>query len=624
MKFTLTTALLLILILISCKETSEVDNTLKENPFAGGSGTNQSDKDGNGAGQDVGSGRINNQTEQSTSTAVVKSESIAIRGHKKTSAKPVERYYPNGTANSVRQGYAPQPNIAGNKLASFAAADMGEAGKITAGENNDLSEWKFWKDIAQQQLESHQRLWTIKPEERAVFSVENEHGIPLIGAKIEIYSSSSPNTPVWTSKSDNTGFAQLFGRTEHTDSTSKITHAVVSFNGKEKKINRPILLYEGVNRVAFDESCEASDAVDIAFVVDATGSMQDEIDFLKKDLLDIIETSASSNKNVDLNLASLFYRCEGNSYVTKHSDFSPDLNKTLDFIKEQNADEGGDEVVAKALDETINQLSWREESRTKLLFIVLDEPPGATPEVIEAMKKAYRQASEKGIKIIPCVASGTSNQFDRRLEYLMRTGAMLTNGTYVFFTNDSGVGNNHTLPIVKSVEVEKLNALLKRIIKSNIEVVNCDPIEQPVASTIENGNNVKSQTQMTVDSLLALHNDSLSILELLPYTKYDTYEAFNENRPLDSIDTVRFLQDYKIDVIEWKAYPNPTMGDVKVEINKKIDALHVLDMHGRLLQHHEPKDRRIIDLDFSTYPRGTYIITLYVGEEKLTGRIIKL
>lgn len=46
----------------------------------------------------------------------------------------------------------------------------------------------------------------------------------------------------------------------------------------------------------------------------------------------------------------------------------------------------------------------------------------------------------------------------------MRFLAITTNGTYVFITNHSGVGNEHLEPSVGEYEVEYLNDLLVRLI----------------------------------------------------------------------------------------------------------------------------------------------------------------
>jgi hypothetical protein len=46
----------------------------------------------------------------------------------------------------------------------------------------------------------------------------------------------------------------------------------------------------------------------------------------------------------------------------------------------------------------------------------------------------------------------------------MRSFAILTNGTYVFITDDSGVGNDHLEPTIGEYELEKLNDLLVRLV----------------------------------------------------------------------------------------------------------------------------------------------------------------
>ena len=69
-------------------------------------------------------------------------------------------------------------------------------------------------------------------------------------------------------------------------------------------------------------------------------------------------------------------------------------------------------------------------------------------------------ASQKGIKIIPVTASG----IDKDTEFLMRFFSITTNSTYVFITNDSGIGNDHLIASVGEYQVENLNDLMVRII----------------------------------------------------------------------------------------------------------------------------------------------------------------
>ena len=90
--------------------------------------------------------------------------------------------------------------------------------------------------------------------------------------------------------------------------------------------------------------------------------------------------------------------------------------------------------------------------------MIFDAPPhDGTDKEISA---AVRKAAEMGIHLVPVICSNG----DRETELFGRAIAILTNGTYVFLTDDSGVGLSHLEPIVGSCEVEKLHDIIVRII----------------------------------------------------------------------------------------------------------------------------------------------------------------
>src|SRR5690606_6236280 len=101
------------------------------------------------------------------------------------------------------------------------------------------------------------------------------------------------------------------------------------------------------------------------------------------------------------------------------------------------------------------------DAKAKLLFLLLDAPPHYTQDNVNIIKNQIRIAQEKGIKIIPIVASGA----DKNVEFLMRYFSISTNGTYVFLTDDSGIGNPHIKPTTDEFKVEKLNDLIVRLIQ---------------------------------------------------------------------------------------------------------------------------------------------------------------
>lgn len=113
----------------------------------------------------------------------------------------------------------------------------------------------------------------------------------------------------------------------------------------------------------------------------------------------------------------------------------------------------------------MGELQWSSNAKARLLFLVLDAPPHHRPDVLNSLHKSIQAAAAKGIKIIPITASG----IDKSTEFLMRFFAISTNGTYVFITNHSGIGNDHMEPTVGEYEVEYLNDLMVRLINEALE-----------------------------------------------------------------------------------------------------------------------------------------------------------
>ncbi|WP_139958755.1 vWA domain-containing protein [Flavicella sediminum] len=341
-----------------------------------------------------------------------------------------------------------------------------EAGIVTAGEWNDLENWDFWNNLNagfdQENQENKNDYWTIFTNNRISVLVQNS-SVAVANAKVELLKN---GLPIWTAKTDNFGKAELW--IDLFQKNTSVTLSDYQLKVNNEVINTPLKTFdEGVNTIAINTTTSNSNKVEISFIVDATGSMGDEINFLKDDLLDVLNKVKNNNSSKTLLTSSVFYRDEGDDYVTRKSDFSSNITTTISFIKKQNADGGGDypEAVHSALDVAVNELSWSEDSKTKIAFLLLDAPPHYNTLVIENIQASITKAAAKGIKIIPITASG----IDKGTEFLMRFCAILTNGTYTFITNHSGVGNEHIEATVGEYEVEKLNELMVRLINKYSE-----------------------------------------------------------------------------------------------------------------------------------------------------------
>ena len=343
-----------------------------------------------------------------------------------------------------------------------------DAGKLTAGEVNDFSKWNYWQDIALPVLDQYKKTWKFFPDKRVSVQLTNFDNNPIIGKKLKLINDN--NETVWESVTDNRGNAELWISSILTQQNISGNYRiedefgnVLSQNAKEFR--------NGQNLIKINESCTKKRALDLVFVVDATRSMGDEINYLKSELLDVLKKVEANLKNINVRYGSVFYRDHGDDYVTRKFDFSNDAENLIDFIKKQNANGGGDhpEAVVEALESSVDELSWSNGNATKIMFLLLDAPPHLSDENIEKLHRKIKLAAKKGITIIPIAASDT----DKQTEYLMRTFALLTNGTYTFLTNESGIGNNHIKPTASEYEVEKLNDLLLRLILQRSTAPDC-------------------------------------------------------------------------------------------------------------------------------------------------------
>ncbi len=346
------------------------------------------------------------------------------------------------------------------------------AGVVTAGEWNDLDNWDFWNGLMDGQKEenfySYLNYWRLYTDTRFAVTVVDAAGAPVCGAKVELFVNDYQK-PSWTTVSDNNGSAELWyniGGSADTDEVKTFTAAV---NGV--KLTEPLIpTYGSAEQVSMNtliaEQVTTRNSTDIAFIVDATGSMGDEIDFLRDDLLNIIQR-ASSVTDKQLRTAALFYRDEGDEYVTKSEDFNTNPGRTLNFIKKQSANGGGDypEAVHTALEKALQDLSWGEDNYTRLAFLLLDAPPHYKQDIIESLQKSIKLYAANGIKIIPIAASGV----DKNTEFILRLMAIFTDGTYTFITNHSGVGGDHIVPTIGQYQVEQLNDLIVRLIEKYTE-----------------------------------------------------------------------------------------------------------------------------------------------------------
>lgn len=331
-----------------------------------------------------------------------------------------------------------------------------QAGLLTGGEWNDNAHWSDWQALytTHNDWASYKKAWKNEADHRIAVKVTS-NGEPLEGAKV------SCGSAIASAVTDNKGMAYLF-YPEIDGATQEIT---VDFCGSKKTlggVNGSAELECDLGTVGKDEVAKS---LDLMIMCDTTGSMGDELEYLKVELESIVRKIQSDNGNMTVRTSVNFYRDDGDEYVVRQFPFTDDIEKSAEAIREQSADGGGDfpEAVHTALDSAINNHSWNDDwNATRIMFLVLDAPPHEDAQIVSEVNKHIREAAEKGIRIVPIASSG----IDKSTEYLLRTMSFTTGGTYTFLTDDSGVGESHLKPTIGAFNVEKLSDMMIRIVNS--------------------------------------------------------------------------------------------------------------------------------------------------------------
>lgn len=333
-----------------------------------------------------------------------------------------------------------------------------EAGLLTGGEWRDNDNWEFWQSLYGSEnysvdWESYRDEWRTGADFRLEVTVKDSAGEYVSGARV------STDEPHYSAVTDNHGRAYLFYSQEQV--INGFTTLTVTFGDitAEEKLT---LGGDSSVEVTLDEAAkQPAQTLDLMIMCDTTGSMWDELDYLKAELEDVVTRIKKENANIPTRLSVNFYRDEGDEYVVREFPFTQDLDAAVNAISQQYANGGGDtpEAVHTALESAINSHDWDEDA-VKIMFLVLDAPPHSDVQIIDQTVKLVKQAADKGIRIIPVASSG----IDKSTEYLLRSMAFMTGGTYAFLTDDSGIGGSHIEPTIGSYEVEKLNDMMVRIV----------------------------------------------------------------------------------------------------------------------------------------------------------------
>ena len=206
--------------------------------------------------------------------------------------------------------------------------------------------------------------------------------------------------------------------------------------------------------------------LDLAFLIDVTGSMGDELRYVNREIKDIVRRVKSSVPNTTVRLGAVFYRDRGDAVPLKLLPFTKSVQTFQSVMSTVRASGGGDypEDLNAGISLAMQRLDWSKGNSVRVLVVLADAPPKHYADAQYRYQHAMIDASARGIRLLPVAASGSN----RVVEYLFRAMGAMTSTPYTYLTDDSGVGGHHQEADTDRVGVERFNQLLTRLIISDL------------------------------------------------------------------------------------------------------------------------------------------------------------
>ena len=162
--------------------------------------------------------------------------------------------------------------------------------------------------------------------------------------------------------------------------------------------------------------------IDVAFALDTTGSMGDEIDVVKEKIVEIARNVSAGQPRPDVRFGIVAFRDRGDAYVTRAFPFSREIADVQKTLRSLSAEGGGDEpeAVAEGLHAAVHELQWDFSKGTAhMIFLIGDAGPQQYRDGKD-WRKVASEAAEKGITISVIACSGLSPAGERVFEKIAR------------------------------------------------------------------------------------------------------------------------------------------------------------------------------------------------------------
>ena len=331
---------------------------------------------------------------------------------------------------------------------------------LSAGEVNDNERWDEYVHYRNQY--AGLPVQDVDVSERYVITVTDSDGQPVHNARVRV---SAGEAVLFEGRTYANGQTLFFPRAfDGSEGAGSFTLDVeTDEESQQLEFARGEVLDWDVTLDMVQSSSGVGVPLDILFLLDATGSMEDEIDQIKDTLLSISSRISDLPSQPDLRFGMVAYRDREDEFVTRVYDFEADATRFVDTIRGVDAYGGGDypESLNEALHVAVHEPSWRLGDAIRLMFLIADAPPHLDYVEDYSYADEMVEAHQRGIKTFAIASSG----LDQQGEYVFRQIAQHTMGRFIFIVYGAGGTTAHD---VGEYTVERLDDLLVSLVEEEL------------------------------------------------------------------------------------------------------------------------------------------------------------
>ncbi len=150
--------------------------------------------------------------------------------------------------------------------------------------------------------------------------------------------------------------------------------------------------------------------LDVVFAVDATSSMADEIDVIKKEVWTIANRLMAGKPAPDIRFGLVFYKDVGDDFVVRSTPLTRDVDKIHGLLMSAPVSGGGDfpEHVGRGLHAAMD-MDWDTSGDVAKMVYLVGDAPASTRQDQYTVATAVSKAKELGVVIHAIGCSGIRN-----------------------------------------------------------------------------------------------------------------------------------------------------------------------------------------------------------------------